>query len=760
MKSALITVAMLCTFSGCTTLLLEKRVITQFVEALEEENVPAIRRVVSIEFEQKAMRSDDVLRDLDIVKLPKGELEVLDVAEPSEDSRSVVVSDGSGDKYRFELIQDAEKQRWVVNDVLVRQQKKWKKVRSNVAWPTSQVLDLVFSVREYLEVWSVSQRNQILEKSSPTLAASLESVPESWLPLITNGIAKNYDSALARKPEAQLHDSTAVVRLPVRGGYLLVSAVRINDRWLMDDIEIHSRSESGHAGSVRRQAEAVGSLSRFLNAFSTGDKQQLQDNSTPQFYNGTLQFADLDLVSLPSTDVAPDELSIRAFSGRVTIIVPTARDFVRFDLMDPDQSAKKHVARLDAPGRFLVDNVILNDRTRRIERTLGSIFTAPVRVSLFVTALQTRDFQMLKQLSTREFNEAVWDRVSPEMLHRLTLPSAQLKDMTLEDSDVRGHRTELTFRTLTGGHIKCRMLEQVGQLLVDDIQFPNIDNQILSLRIQSALQIPIAEFAAAWRAEDLALLKETCSTAFDRLVLNHFTTFPPDTVHLADRLDTALRSTRVTEERATVHMGLTSSDTAKVHLIQEHDRWVIDDISIPDVSGETVQVRNQLRKEVASNMLARSSGTRHLQQPTDSNQPTDQQGGVGPSHPQHVIQQAGGVRSEHTPVNSAAFEVFGPDSAKVMRRLKTSLADEADANLEYHDQYGTPQPPINGTSSVKNAMPQTVKPVSDGEFLRFEPGTGHIPTPRNLTAESHDSFEPGLPASKTLDLAKNPVSID
>ena len=358
MKPALITAAMMCTFSGCATLLLEERVIDQFVDALEEENVPAIRRIVSTEFEQRAMRSDDVLRDLDIVKLPKGELEIIDVTDSSEDSRSVVVSDSSGDKFRFELIRDAEKQRWAVNDVLVRQQKKWKKVRSNVAWPTSQVLDLVFSVREYLEFWSVSQRHQILEKSSPSLAASLKSVPESWLPLITSGIAEQYDSALARKPEAQLHDKAAVVRLPVRGGYLLVSAVRINDTWLMDDIEIHRRSESSHAGSARRQADAVASLCRFLNAFSTGDKQQLQTNSTGQFYNGTLQFADLNLVSLPAADTAPDEFSIRTFSDMVTIIVPTERDFVRFDLVRPTQNAALPAAGPDDPGRFLVDNVI------------------------------------------------------------------------------------------------------------------------------------------------------------------------------------------------------------------------------------------------------------------------------------------------------------------------------------------------------------------------------------------------------------------
>ena len=759
MKPILVISATLCVSSGCATALLEQRVITQFVDALEEENVPAIRRVASTEFQQKAMRSDNVVRDLEIVKLPKGDLEIVDVAEPSEDHRSVIVSDGSGDKYKFELIRDAEHQKWAVDDVIVRQRKKWNKTRLNVTWPASHVLDLVFSVREYLEVWSTSQRNQILSKSSPALAASLEVVPESWLPLITGGISDNYDSALARKPEAQLHDDSAVVRMPVRGGYLLVSAVRMDDQWLMDDIEIHSRSDSGHPGSVRRQADAVGSLSRFLTAFAAGDRQLLQDSSTPKFYNGTLQFADLNLVALPPADVAPDELSIRAFSGQVTIIVPTQRDFIRFDLVDPNQNEKQYVARLDSPRRFQVDDVILNDRTRRNERTLGSVFTAPARASLFVSALQARNIGMLKQLSTREFNQEVWERVSPELLHRLTLPAAQLGDITLDGSDVRGRRTELTFNTPSGGQVKFRMLEQIGRLVVDDIQFPNKDNQTLSLRIQTAVQIPVAEFTAAWRAADLAALKDSCSTAFDRLVLNHFTTFPQDILQLADRLDTALRSTRVTEGRATVHMGLASTDTAQVHLIQEHNRWVVDDVSIPEVSGQTIRIRTELRQEVAGNMLARSAEARHLRQAPRQNQPVPQREPARQSHPDGSVIQAGGISRHHTAVNSARFEVFGPNSSRLEAKLRNPMSFGADTKPKHQDQREIPRPPTGEVSHRKHVRPAE-NPFEDDEYIRFGPGALQAGTLGEISAESHRPLVEKAKASKTLNLAENPVSID
>jgi hypothetical protein len=741
-------------------MLLEDRVITDFVAALDEENIPALRRVVSTDFQQKALRSDDVLRDLEIVKLPSGELEILKVDEPSDGQRNVIVSDVSGEKYKFELVRDTETEHWTVNDVLVRQQKKWKKVRSTVTWPTSQVLDLVFSVREYLDAWVSAERGLILSKSSPALASSLESVPPLWLPVITHGISSNYDSSLARKPEAQLNDKSAVVRMPVQGGYLLVSAVQIDNRWLMDDIEIHSKSNSGHPGSVKRQADAVGSLGRFLTGFSSGDKETLQANATSDFYDGTLQFADLSLVSLPSPEVAPSELSIRSFAGRVTIIMPTEREFIRFDLVDPDRDAEKHVARGDAPRQFHVDDVVLNDRSRRNERTLGSIFTAPARASLFIAAVQSRDLEMLKQLSTREFNDTVWDQVPADMVSRLTLPSNHFRQMELEGSDVRGNRTDLTFRANDGGIIKCRMVEQIGRLLVDDIQFPNADNQVTSLRVQSALQIPIVAFTAAWRANDLELLKPTCSTAFDRMALNHFVKFPLDTVHLADRLDTALRSIRVTEERATVSMGLPSSDTAVVHLVQEHEHWVIDDISIPHKDGEMLQVRNHLKEQVKNSMLSLSpTPVRRLNpRPLKSVMETPVPVQPGIARPVQVIHDARGTISEDSKVIRAAHQVFGPDSAAVSRKLENPL--ETAIPIPTEEPHTLPLDPASEIPNSK-LIQEPVKPLADGPFLNFGPMSQ--PPESAATVSGNEKPRASVatkPRGKVFDLAENPVSID
>jgi hypothetical protein len=325
--------------------------------------------------------------------------------------------------------------------------------------------------------------------------------------------------------------------------------------------------------------------------------------------------------------------------------------------------------------------------------------------------------------------------------------------MKLEGSDVRGNRTDLTFRTNDGGIIKCRMIEQIGRLLVDDIQFPNSDNQVTSLRVQSTLQIPIVEFTAAWRANNLQLLKSTCSTAFGRMALNHFATFPADTVHLADRLDTALRSTRVTKERATVSMGLASSDTAVVHLVQEHDQWVIDDISIPHQDGEMLQVRSHLKKQVKKSMLSLSPTPARRPNPNPLKPVMETPIHIQPrvARPVQVIQQAGGTVPEDSKVIRAAHQVFGPNSEAVSRKLETPIPIPTEEPHTF---------PLGPTGKSPNLRPNPApsKPLDDGQFLHF--GS----TPRSAATvpakEKPGASAAAAPKPRVFDLAENPVSID
>jgi hypothetical protein len=88
----------------------EQRVITQFTDALAEDNEPAFRRIVSTRFEQKAMRSKDAYKDLEILSLPKSKLEVVESTEGEGDRlEAVAKEEKSNTKYQFIIIRDPEK---------------------------------------------------------------------------------------------------------------------------------------------------------------------------------------------------------------------------------------------------------------------------------------------------------------------------------------------------------------------------------------------------------------------------------------------------------------------------------------------------------------------------------------------------------------------------------------------------------------------------------------------------------------------------
>lgn len=56
----------------------ELRVITRFTAALNENKEAEFRRTISTRFENSALRAPDSFRDLEILKLPKGELEIVE----------------------------------------------------------------------------------------------------------------------------------------------------------------------------------------------------------------------------------------------------------------------------------------------------------------------------------------------------------------------------------------------------------------------------------------------------------------------------------------------------------------------------------------------------------------------------------------------------------------------------------------------------------------------------------------------------------
>ena len=638
--------------TGCTQSLLshgglEQRVIEQFTDALDEENEPALRRVASTRFENTALRSEDVLTDLRVLRLPKGDLSIVESRDLDDGRREVIVKEESGSKYQFHLVKDPVKKYWAVDDVMVRQKKRGTRITKS----TAEVMDLLVTLREFLGVWESGSRAEILAMTSPSLTSSLSPLPDHWLTSLTSRIASNYEDGMARKPEANLDDTEAVVRLPSKNGHIHLSITRVDDQWLVDDVEAFNHREEHHPGSVKRQADAINAVNAFLTAYRAEDQATLEEITDRRFYNSALKLADLSLVSLPGPEEVPAEFAVRAYNDRLTFMIPSGREVIRVDLVEParaqDAAAiaaemRKEMMPENEVSRFFIKDVTLYDRTTDRQRSLSAIFTAPTRAALFLTALADRDLKVLAQVSTPEFARATWRRVDPMMLPALAIPNFAVEGLSLTDSHSIADTTELEFTTGSGRLLLCRLLSQNGTLKIDDIQYPDEQGQVASLRTRMALSIPILEFATAWQTNDLETLQTSASSDFNRHVLSHLQEVPTRFAGAAGLMQQSMLTTNVSPQRATVQLGTSPQNSVTASLVMEHDYWVVDEVRVATAGGPIVGVQETLRKEIAERLLSGSYSTVHSGDGHDMVVPFGQEAAA---QSQSSIQQVGGLAS-------------------------------------------------------------------------------------------------------------------
>ncbi len=585
----------------------ENRIITQFTDALIEDNEKAFRRSVSTRFEQRAMRSADAWKDLDIMKLPKVKLEIDDSTSIDESTFETIAKDEKGTKYQFIITRDKEKRRWVVDDLLVRQKKKGTSATKSV----SEVMDLLLTVREFLVTWQSKDRSAILPAVSASLREPLEQLPEPWMNRLVERVAAECDSEMARRPEIQMNESDALVKIPSKNGFLLMKVARENDQWLFSDIEVRQRKTDDHPGSVLRQARALNAVSQFLAAYGKEDKEVLKTLSDETFFRTSLEIGDLSMISMPSAEHAPDDFEIRSFSGQLTIMVPDKTQIVQLDLTTPKSDDRKAVEKLaegSVETSFVVRDITIYDRQTRKQQKLESAFTAPLRAMLFVSAVHDQDLPILQQLSTKEFSHGTWDRIDPTLTSLLPISEVPRGPLTLRSTDVRGDVTEMEFLAESGQICSIIMRSENGTLKVDDIQYPNSIAQVTSLRNHLQLTVPIVELASAWRKQDLVGVKRTCSMDFNRLIWGNLKSLPREFDRLPEMLLVPTQSTEMSDSQAIVELAQAGEQPVSVRLLKENSAWVIDEISMRQPDGVVFNIRQNLRREIAQRFLDNPGG--------------------------------------------------------------------------------------------------------------------------------------------------------
>ncbi len=585
----------------------ENRAITQFTDALIEDNEKAFRRSVSTRFEQRAMRSADAWKDLDIMKLPKVKLEIDESTSVDENMYETIVKDENGTKYQFMIARDPEKHRWVVDDVLIRQKKKGTSATKSV----TEVMDLLLTVREFLATWQSNDRSAILSAVSGNLREPLEQMPEPWMNRLVERVAAECEGEMARRPEIQMNESDALIKMPSKNGFLLMKVAREDDQWLFSDIEVRQRKTDDHPGSVLRQARALNAVSLFLSAYGKEDKVALKTLCDEAFYSTSLEIGDLSMISLPSAEHAPEDFEIRSFSGQLTIMVPDKTQIVQFDLATPKSDDRKAIQKLaegSVETSFIVRNITIYDRRTRKQQKLESAFTAPVRAMLFVSALHEQNLPILQQLSTKEFSHGTWERIDPELVSLLPMSDVPGGTLTLRSTDVRGDTTEMEFLAESGQICSITMQSENGTLKVADFQYPNAIAQVTSLQKHLQLSVPIIELASAWRKKDLKGVQRTCSMDFNRLIWGNLKSLPDDFDRLPDMLLVPPQSTTMTDSQAVVEIAVADELPVSVRLLKENTAWVIDEISVRQPDGVVFNIRQNLRRDIAQRFLDNPGG--------------------------------------------------------------------------------------------------------------------------------------------------------
>ena len=587
--------------------IVENRALMQFSDALMEDNEKAFRRSVSTRFEQRAMRSEDAWKDLDILKLPKTKLEIDESTSIDESNFETIVKDEKGTKYQFRITRDTEKRRWVVDDVLVRQKKKGTSATKSV----SEVMDLLLTVREFLTTLQNKDRSAILSTVSVSLKEPLEKMPASWMSRLVERVASECESEMARRPEIQMNESDALVKMPSKSGFLLLKVAREEDRWLFSDIEVRQRKTDDHPGSVLRQARALTAVSQFLVAYGKEDKAELKTLCDPTFFSTSLEIGDLSMIHMPSAEHAPDDFEIRSFSGQLTIMLPDKTQIVQMDLStlkDDDQKASKKLSDGAVESSFVIRDITIYDRQTRKQQKLESAFTAPARAMLFISALHEQNVPILRQLSTKEFSKGTWDRIDPALVSQLPLAEVPRGILTLQETDVRGETTEMQFLSESGQICNIVMRSENGKLNVDDVQYPNHSMQVASLKSHLQVTVPIIELASAWQKQDLEGVKRSCSSDFNRLIWGNLKAMPDDFDRLPGMLLVPTQSTTLADSQAVVALAEAGNQPVSVSLLKENDEWVVDEISIRQADGVVFNVRQNLRREIAQRFLDNPDG--------------------------------------------------------------------------------------------------------------------------------------------------------
>ena len=578
--------------AGCTRSL-ELDTISSFTDALSEGDVEALKEGSSIAFQEKALRGDGAVDDLKLLKLPKGEVSILAQKDISDTEKLVTVTVGKKKrKVRVKLVRESDDdENWVVDEIIIRQTREGLTVAKSV----SDQMDLLLSVREFLDAWNVGTRNEVLAVATPEFQQVLSELPAGYLAKLTGQAIGERKSKSKLKPDVQMDEDIAVVTLPGEDGDLVISYRLSEEGWKVSDLAVESRTTGKHIPSVSKMANVVRTTGDFLSAYSSGNKKALKNVSTRQFFNSSLAPADLSMVQLPSSLESLRDYEVTLQQNRADFVVRRDTEVTRFSLVrDQNQT--------DSVPRFFVDDVTIYEMDSRQEKRLSALFTAHATMLVFSEALRKRNIPLIRKTASRDFNKRVWEQVDAKLAARMPLAEIPNARPIVLSTTFAGAVTEITVKQ--GSLALTYVLrDENRQMRVDDVHLP-VQNRPTSLKTNLELLIPIRDFIAGIDSQDIPRLQRTSSDDMNRIVWRQTDSIPQAGYVVPSHLQSKMSAVKIGEDEALVVLG-DARHGAQVKLVREYGKYVIDDVLLiagPE-SSQRAHLKRTLRLQLAERGL-------------------------------------------------------------------------------------------------------------------------------------------------------------
>ncbi|MFG0241115.1 MAG: hypothetical protein ACF8CY_08735, partial [Gimesia chilikensis] len=298
---------LLVSVTGCASMV-EMKTIEQFAQAMEKEDIRKLKHHTTMKFSKVAFRDKSSLDDLKVLNIPTGEATIVEIKDVSENHKKVVVEVGKNKKkLLYELKKVTKTGEWVVDDIYINQKSK----NLNVMKSVTEQMDLLVTIREFVDAWEDGNRDDILASTDGEFKETLEQLHPAFLAKLSQRIAGESSSTKRKRPDAQMDKDIAIIRISRRSGQMIITMKLNEGKWKATDVAVESREDGNHVKSAKKEAKMLLAVSNFLDAYNQDDKVALKKFSADKFYQGSLNFGDLKVAPLPESQMAAADYELK-----------------------------------------------------------------------------------------------------------------------------------------------------------------------------------------------------------------------------------------------------------------------------------------------------------------------------------------------------------------------------------------------------------------------------------------------------------------